>query len=88
MDDNHRCGVDGWSWHSERMVCKRCVAEHPPLQRYRLGGGALWRDDDGELVRVDTVLAAIDAAMQAWVDDGDALGCLHSVRSRVRGLGA
>jgi len=39
-------------------------------------------------VRVDTVLAAIDAAMQAWVDDGDALGCLHSVRSRVRGLGA
>jgi len=88
MDDNHRCGVDGWSWHSERMICTRCIAEHPPLQRYRLGGGALWRDDDGELVRVDAVLAAIDAAMQGWVDDGNALDELHNLRARVRGLGA
>lgn len=88
MDENHRCGVDGWSWHSERMVCQRCIAQHPPLQRYRLGGGALWRDDDGDLVRVADVLAALDAAMQAWVEHGDSLGSLHGVRARVRGLGA
>lgn len=90
MSNDHTCGVDGWRFQFDpaRALCRRCAHIHPPIVRYRLSTGELWPDGDGELVRIDAVLAAIEEMRQTWVSDGDALPCLMGLRDRIRGAGA
>ena len=92
MTNDHVCGVDGWRFqvNPARVLCQRCLHEHPPIARHRLASGALWPDSHGEFVRVEAVLAAIEEMRQTWVGatDGDALACLAGLRDRIRGTGA
>ena len=89
MQSEHVCGADGWwlQFDPPRVLCRTCLTLYPQIPRYAATATGVAPHTNGDFIKAEDVIDALEAVQQVWVDSGDAMAAFSALRARVRGTG-